>query len=125
MTGVILIYLGSFIIFAWGVAHLFPTRKIIRGFGEISVENRRIIAMEWIIEGITLIFVGILVAVVTFIDRVNPVSQSVYWMVFCLLNILSLISLFTGFRNAFIAFKLCPLIFTGSSLLFLYAGLLS
>ena len=38
----------------WGVAHLFPTRSIVRGFGDIGTENRRVITMEWIFEGVTL-----------------------------------------------------------------------
>ena len=39
----------------WGVAHLFPTRSIVRDFGDIGTQNRRVITMEWIFEGITLI----------------------------------------------------------------------
>jgi hypothetical protein len=31
----ILLYLGAFFLFAWGVAHLFPTKSVVRGFGEI------------------------------------------------------------------------------------------
>ena len=45
----------------WGVAHLFPTASVIRGFGPITQDNKRILAMEWIIEGVTLIFIGALV----------------------------------------------------------------
>lgn len=116
MNGSILVYIGSFVTFTWGVAHLFPTRNVVRGFGEISADNRRIIAMEWIIEGVALIFIGVLVALVTYVDRSSMVSQTVYWASFSALNALSLVSLFTGFRNSFVAFKLCPFIFTGSSL---------
>jgi fructose-specific phosphotransferase system IIC component len=124
MFDVTLICLGSFIVFAWGIAHLFPTGNVVRAFGGISADNRRIITMEWISEGVTLIFTGVLVAVVTCLDHSNPVSKSVYWLAFGLLNTLSLVSIFTGFRNTFIAFKLCPIIFTGSSLLILFGGLL-
>ena len=58
----ILIYIGAALPFLWGVSHLFPTKSIIRGFGDISSDNRKIIAMEWIIEGVALIFIGFLVA---------------------------------------------------------------
>lgn len=116
-------YFGSFLTFAWGVAHLFPTRSVVRGFGELSADNRRIIAMEWIVEGVSLIFTGILVALVTYIDRNSPVSHAVYCASFGFLNTMSFVSLFTGFRNSFIAFKLCPFIFTGSSLLIVIGGL--
>jgi hypothetical protein len=117
MTGTIFLSIGSILVFCWGVAHLFPTRTVVRDFGGISTDNKRIIAMEWILEGVTLIFVGVLVAVVTAIDRRNDVSRAVYWMSFGVLNLMSIVSLFTGARNSFIAFKLCPYIFTGSSIL--------
>lgn len=117
MIGDILIYIGSFLIFGWGASHLFPTKNIVSGFGEISADNKRIITMEWIIEGVSLIFIGFLVALVTFIDGESKISTSVYWASFGVLNILSLVSLFTGFKNSFIVFKLCPFIFSSSSLL--------
>jgi hypothetical protein len=117
MTGPLLSYIGSFLAFSWGVAHLFPTRNVISAFGDISADNRRIITMEWINEGVALIFIGVLVAIVTYLDRHSLLSHAVYWMSFACLNILSVVSLFTGFRNSFFAFKLCPFIFSASSIL--------
>ena len=122
MSGETVTYIGSFLVFGWGVAHLFPTRSIVRGFGELSPDNSRIITMEWIIEGVGLIFTGILVALVTYVDRSSVVSHVVYWATCGFLNSLSLVSLFTGVRNPFVAFKLCPFIFTGSSLLIVIGG---
>jgi len=58
MLNQILLYSGSAFIAFWGIAHLLPTRSVISGFGEISVDNKRIITMEWIVEGISLIFIG-------------------------------------------------------------------
>jgi hypothetical protein len=78
MIGEIVTYIGSFLVFGWGVAHLFPTQNVVSGFGDISADNRRIITMEWIIEGISLIFIGVLVALVTYVDRSNLVSLVVY-----------------------------------------------
>jgi hypothetical protein len=124
MNGAILSYLGSFLVFGWGVAQLFPTGSVVRGFGEISPDNRRIITMEWIIEGVALVFLGVLVAFVTYLDSGSLVTHAVYWMSFGALNILSLVSLFTGFRNSFIAFKLCPFLFTGSSIFIVVGSLL-
>ena len=80
--------------------------------------------MEWIVEGATLIFIGSLIALVTYLDPTHAISRAVYWLAFGMLNILSLISLFTGFKVDFIMYKFCPLIFTGSSLLILFGGLL-
>ena len=60
MLNQVLLYSGSAFIAFWGIAHLFPTRSVVSGFGEISVDNKRIITMEWIVEGIALIFIGYL-----------------------------------------------------------------
>ncbi|MCX6555191.1 MAG: hypothetical protein NTZ12_09300 [Candidatus Aminicenantes bacterium] len=119
MLNPIFFYLAAFFVFAWGIAHLFPTKGVLRGFGEITADNRRIIAMEWIVEGAALIFIGLLVAAVTAVGHNSPAAQAVYWLSFAMLNALSLISLFTGFKVHLIPFKLCPVIFTGSSLLIL------
>ena len=119
MVNQVLLYLGSAFVLFWGIAHLFPTRSVVKGFGDISVDNRRIITMEWIIEGVSLIFVGALVSFVTFIDYTSVISQTVYWVSFVMLNVLSVISLLTGFKVNFLPFKLCPVILTTSSILIL------
>ena len=119
MLNQILFYIGAVLPIFWGIAHLFPTKNVVADFGDISEDNKTIITMEWINEGATLIFIGVLVAVITFTDHTNTISQAVYWLSFLMLNALSAISLFTGFKVNFIPFKLCPVIFTGSSLLIL------
>ena len=50
-----LLYAASALTGLWGVAHLFATRGVVAGFGDISVDNRRIITMEWIVEGVALV----------------------------------------------------------------------
>lgn len=112
-----LIYAASLILCGWGIAHLFPTGTVVRGFGEISADNKRIITMEWITEGVALVFIAVLVALTTFLDGTSVLSKAVYLSTIVALNVLSVVSLFTGFKNSFIPFKLCPLIFTGSSIL--------
>ena len=124
MIGSILAYIGAFLALGWGIAHLFPTRNVVSSFGEISADNKRTITMEWITEGVALIFMGVLVAAVTYLDRISLVSRAIYWMTFGALNTLSLVSLFTGFRNSLLPFKLCPFIFTGSSLLIIIGSYL-
>jgi hypothetical protein len=125
MDGSILIYAASLILVGWGLAHLFPTKAVVNGFGDLSIENKRIITMEWIIEGLSLVFIGSLVAVTTFVDRTSLLASVVYSSCIVVLNLLSLVSLLTGFRNSFIAFKLCPFIFTGSSILIAVGGILN
>jgi hypothetical protein len=39
----------------WGLAHLSGTRGVVKGFGNLTPDNRRIITMEWIVEGVCLI----------------------------------------------------------------------
>jgi hypothetical protein len=117
MTPSLLTYAASVVVIGWGMAHLFPTKSIVRGFGDISDDNRRTITMEWINEGIALVFLGVLVGMTTYLDGASLLAKAVYASAIVALNVLSLVSLFTGFRNSFIAFKLCPFIFTGSSVL--------
>ena len=124
MVSEILLYVGGFLPLAWGVAHLFPTRSVVAGFGDISQDNKRIITMEWVVEGVSLIFIGLLVVAVTFIDRSSSVAKVIYWLCFAELNVLSIVSLLTGFKVGFLPFKLCPVIFTGSSVLIILGSLL-
>jgi hypothetical protein len=119
MANQVLLYSGSFFLLFWGIAHLFPTRSVVRGFGNISLDNKRIITMEWIIEGVSLIFIAAVVSGVTYLDYTSVISKTIYWIAFVMLNTLSAISLFTGFRVGFLPYKLCPAIFTLASILIL------
>lgn len=123
MNNQVLLYSGAVLTAIWGVAHLFPTSSVVKGFGEISTHNKRIITMEWITEGVSLIVIGVLVATVTAIDSASVVSRAVYVVSGIGLLIFAAVSLFTGFRVAFLPFKLCPFIFSVSSILILLGGL--
>lgn len=120
----ILLYLGSGLTVIWGVAHIFPTKSVVQGFGEISIDNKHIITMEWITEGFALIFIGVLVATVTVINPANVVSTAVYLISMIMLVAMALLSLFTGFKVRFLPFKLCPFIFTTSAVLIMIGGLI-
>ena len=117
MVNQILLYISSLLLIFWGIAHLFPTKSVVKEFGEISLDNKRIVTMEWINEGATLIFIGIIIAAVTYMDHTSTVSKTVYRISFLMLNAMSVISLFTGFKINFLPYKLCPAIFTGTSIL--------
>jgi hypothetical protein len=114
---IILLYLGSALTALWGVTHLIPTKNVVAGFGDVSDDNRNIITMEWIVEGVCLILIGALVAVVTFIDHEAAVSRAVYVVCAIGLIALALVSLLTGFKVKFLPFRLCPFIFTASAVL--------
>ena len=124
MVNKILLYFGAGLPLFWGVAHLFPTNSVVKGFGNISLDNRRIITMEWIIEGLALIFIGVVISAVTYIDHTDVISKFIYIISFIFLNILSVISVMTGFKIKFLPFKLCPIIFTSSSIMILLGNYL-
>lgn len=121
---IVLLYLGAALTALWGISHLIPTRGVVAGFGEISDDNRHIITMEWIVEGVSLIFIGVLVAVVTAIDPEAAVSTVVYIISAIGLLVLALVSLFTGFKVRFLPFRLCPFILTLSAVLVIAGALL-
>jgi wyosine [tRNA(Phe)-imidazoG37] synthetase (radical SAM superfamily) len=108
MVDLVLLYAGGAIPFLWGVAHLFPTASVVKGFGDISVDNKNIITMEW----------------VTAIDVQSAVSKAVYILSAGGLIMLAIVSLFTGYKVNFPPFKLCPFIFTASALLIIIGGVL-
>ena len=120
MLNQVLIYSGSAFILFWGVAHLFPTRSVVSGFGEISVDNKHIITMEWIVEGIALNFIGTINAAVTAIDHTSSISLLIYLSSGFVLIVLAIVSFLTGFRISFLPFKLCPLIFITSAVLIIF-----
>ena len=113
----VLFYIASALTFIWGLSHLFPTKNVVKNFGEISGDNRKIITMEWINEGATLIFIGILTCIVTYIDPSVWLAKIIYLLIALFLIALALISLFTGFRVHFLPFRFCPIIFGVSALL--------
>ncbi|MBI9098710.1 MAG: hypothetical protein JEY91_09540 [Spirochaetaceae bacterium] len=114
----VLVYVGGFLNICWGIAHLIPTNNVVSDFGEISRDNKLIIRMEWINEGLTLIFIGLLVIVVTLFTKVKTRSiKMVYLLSFLMLLTMAIVSLFTGFQIDFIPFKLCPVIFLSSGVL--------
>ncbi len=116
----ILFYLGAGVIFVWGLGHLIPTRNIVAGFGSLSVDNKRIITMQWLAEGLTLCFIGILVAIMVLL--VGPAQAATHLVArtcSIMLLVMAGVSAFTGARTSVLPMKLCPFIKSGVALLFL------
>ncbi|MDH4323559.1 MAG: hypothetical protein OEW90_05410 [Betaproteobacteria bacterium] len=105
-----LLYFASALVAGWGVAHLSATRGVVAGFGELTTDNRRIITMEWIVEGVAFIAVAAFITAATAVDRHSGVSSAVYAVAVASLVSLAMVSLFTGFRIAFLPFRLCPFV---------------
>jgi hypothetical protein len=113
----VLLYIAAALTGVWGIAHLFATRGVVAGFGGLSADNRRIITMEWLVEGVALLSVGALVAAVTVAGSGGAAASAAYVVAIVTLVTLAVVSIFTGFRIAFLPFRLCPFIFTVSALL--------
>jgi hypothetical protein len=121
----IFLFIGAAVVALWGIAHLFPTKGVVRDFGDISQDNKRIITMEWVVEGISLAFVGYLVILVTIAAGAdNEVSRLVYWSAAGLLVIMAVWHSLTGARTKAIPMKLCPVVFGTSAILFILGSIL-
>ncbi len=112
-----LFYISGILTLLWGIAHLIPTAGVVLDFGDISPDNKLIITMEWIAEGLTLIFLGVLTIVVSKPESESKLAKNVYVLITGMLFSLTILSVFTGFRVDFLPFKLCPVIFSLSAIL--------
>jgi hypothetical protein len=97
----------------------------VASFGPITLDNRRVLTMEWVAEAVAMLFVGALVAAVTlFAGDSGSVALLVYRMAAAALAAMAVLTAFTGARTPVVWFKLCPfvmalsitLILIGSSL---------
>jgi hypothetical protein len=119
MLNDILIFVGTAIITIWGIAHIVPTKSVVTGFGQISKDNKRIITMEWIAEGLTLCFIGLLVLFITITGGTrNPVSLNVYRASALMLVVMAILTAFTGARTSIVPIKICPAVKIVVALLF-------
>jgi hypothetical protein len=118
----VLLYIAATMTGLWGVAHLFATKGVVAGFGDLTTDNRRIITMEWIVEGVALISTAAFVTAATAIQPEALVSNAVYAVAISTLVVLAVVSLFTGFKVAFLPFKLCPFLFGVSAVLIVWGA---
>jgi hypothetical protein len=121
----ILLYVGSAIIIVWGIAHIVPTRNVVNGFGQISADNKRIIIMEWVAEGLTLCFIGLLVLFVTVLENSqNDASLIVYRASAGMLIVMAIWTGLTGARTPIIPIKICPFVKIIVAVLFILGSVL-
>ena len=119
MINEILLYLGSIIILIWGIGHIIPTKSVVSGFGKISEDNKRIITMEWIAEGLTLCFIGAIVLIITFFEGAQiSVSILIYRLCGLMLLVMAGLTAMTGARTSNIFMKFCPIVKTIVAILF-------
>ena len=125
MINDILLYIGAGVIALWGIAHIIPTKSIVNSFGPISEDNKRIITMELIAEGITLCFIGVLVLLVT--GLAGSQSQAAYVVYLAcagMLLIMAILTAMTGARTSAVWYKICPAVKTIVAVLFLLGAVL-
>ena len=119
VTSYVTVLVGSVVIFLWGIGHLIPTRSVVAGFGSLSEDNKRILTMEWVAEGLTLCFIGVLVFLVTsFAGPRNLVSVLVYRAAAWMLVVMAVLTFMTGAKTSITAMKICPLIKSIVAILF-------
>ena len=120
-----LAYVAAGIVFLWGVSHIIPTRQVVAGFGDISRDNRFIITMEWVAEGLSFVFAAALITAVTWSSVTSDAARDlVYWVTVGFLMTIGIWTAMTGARTRVIWFKMCPVVMTVSSALLIVASLL-
>ena len=125
MISTILLYIGSAIIILWGIAHIVPTKSVVSGFGSISQDNKRIITMEWIAEGLTLCFIGLLVLLVTLLaGSQSQAAFIVYLASAAMLLVMAILTSLTGARTPIVPIKVCPAVKTIVAILFILGSVL-
>jgi hypothetical protein len=90
----ILASLAVAIAIVWGIAHLVPTQRVVAGFGGLRKDSRLVITQEWVAEGITLTFPGVLVGLITTMGQPSD----------------SVLTAVTGARGSVVFFKICPIV---------------
>jgi hypothetical protein len=120
----VLLTLGSISIALWGIAHIVPTRSVVTGFGTLTTDNLHIITMEWVAEGLTLVFIGVLVLFLTLADHSEEAAAiDVIRLAAVMLLVMAGWSLFTGARTSVLPMKLCPLVKTTVAAVFVLGTL--
>ena len=123
MIADVLLYTGSIIVIGWGIAHIIPAKTVVKGFGAISEENKKIILMEWVAEGLTLGFIGVLVLLTGILGgTANSISRIVFRISAGMLIVMAVWTALTGAKTSIIPIKICPFIITGVAILFLIAS---
>jgi cell division protein FtsX len=113
MIANILIYTGSIIVIGWGIAHIIAARAVVKGFGDISGDNKKFILMEWVAEGLTLCFIGVLVMLTGILGgTTNSVARIVFRTSAGMLIVMAIWTALTGAKTSNIPTKICPFVLT-------------
>lgn len=112
----VLAWTATAIVFMWGVSHIIPTMEVVDGLGDITEDNRYIITMEWVAEGLSFVFVAVLVGAVTLSDMApESAEELVYRVCSGFLITIGIWTAVTGARTGVIWFKMCPVVMSITS----------
>ena len=121
----ILLYTGSAIIILWGIAHIIPTKAIVGGFGDISEDNKKVLTMELVAEGLTLIFLGVLVLLVTILAGSQAEAAGIVYLACPVMPVvMAILTAMTGARVSTVWYKICPVVKTIVAILFILGNVL-
>ncbi len=106
-----MIYVGSTLIILWGLAHLIPTKTLIEGFANLTSDNKKIFFVEWLAEGLSQCFIGIMVLIVSYVAGTDKTGcKLVYLLSSAMLFALSILSFATKGKSSLKALRVCPFI---------------
>jgi hypothetical protein len=115
--GYLLLCSGALILILWGVAHVAATRGVVGLFGLLTDENRRILTMEWVAEGLALLFIGAIVLLVAFVaGPSDPTARLVIRASAVMALVMAGWTFVAGHRTSILPIRICPLILAGAAL---------
>ena len=124
VLGPLLNYIASAIVIGWGVAHIVPTREVVKSLGEAAIDSRRVMEMEWVAEGLALAFIGVSTFVLTVAAGLSdPVAVLVYRMNAAALIVFAAWHHLVGSKTRLLPVKLCPVVLTSAAALIVVATL--
>ncbi len=119
-----LAYAGSILLIIWSIIHLVPTRAVLREFGPLDSDNSRQVIMGWLVEGLTLMFVGVMVLLLLiFKEPDNGATFMVMRIVSAYLLVLAFVSYLVGNRTNLLPLKASPLMKCAVAAMYLSAAL--
>jgi hypothetical protein len=125
LAGSIIVSIGAAGIVLWGIAHIAATKPVVSGFGSISEDNRKIITMAWVAEGMAMCFIGALMLIVTLCcGAPTPASVVVQRASAAMLLLMAVWTAFTGSRTSILPMKICPFVKTACAVLIFSGSLL-
>jgi len=119
----VLAYLSAGIVGLWGIAHVLPTARVVRGFDDTTHDNRLVITQEWIAEAMTMWFITAVIVLVTTLgsSRLSVVDW-VYRTSAIMLIAIAALTTVTGARTTVIFFKICPVLLSITAAMLLAAS---